>query len=180
MAIVWNNIRGAIHLFLAGHHTDTADLFFRYITYVGAYGVFLAAAVALLLRHRRWAASLLLSELCSTIIVQALKHLLRAPRPVTWFAEQMPEVQLPLVDGQQIAYWLSFPSGHTASCFVLCFWLCRIPWFKEHKVGQAACILLACLCAYSRIYLQMHFLTDVLAGALIGTLSSVLVQKKEP
>ncbi|MDP4276824.1 MAG: phosphatase PAP2 family protein, partial [Bacteroidota bacterium] len=37
------------------------------------------------------------------------------------------------------------------------------------KIG---CLLLACLVGYSRLYLLQHFLTDVVAGSLIGMVSA--------
>lgn len=164
--------RGELHLLLAGHHAPWADHFFRYFTYIGAYGVYIVAGIWLLLKYRREALLLLGAELCSGVIVQIIKHIVRAPRPLTWFAEHMPEVSLPLVEGQQMAYWLSFPSGHTASCFVLCFFLSRI---YPKPAWQMVCILLAWLGAYSRIYLQMHFAEDVFAGAIIGSIVAYFV-----
>lgn len=158
--------KGELHLWLAGHHAPWADHFFRYFTYIGAYSVYVVAAIWLLLRYWHEALLLLGTELCSGVVVQIIKHIVHAPRPLTWFAEHMPEVSLPLVEGQQMAYWNSFPSGHTASCFVLCFFLSRC---IKNPAWQAGCILLAWIGAYSRIYLQMHFTDDVVVGAAIGT-----------
>ncbi len=57
----------------------------------------------------------------------------------------------------------SFPSGHTQASFVAAAAI----WMNHRKWGTAAFIL-AALIAFSRLYLYVHFPTDVLAGAVIG------------
>lgn len=57
----------------------------------------------------------------------------------------------------------SFPSGHTASSFAAASAL----YFGKKKLWIPAAIL-AGLIGFSRLYLYVHYPTDVLAGALIG------------
>ena len=57
----------------------------------------------------------------------------------------------------------SFPSGHTMAGFSVSFYL----WLKNRKWGSAA-LVLAALIAFSRMYLYVHFPTDILGGLLIG------------
>ena len=57
----------------------------------------------------------------------------------------------------------SFPSGHTLSSFVGATILTR----TDRRFGWAA-IPLAVLIAFSRLYLYVHFPSDVLAGAVLG------------
>ena len=67
----------------------------------------------------------------------------------------------------------SFPSGHTCAAFAAaCGWRPYLP--KEW--GNAA-LICAALMGFSRLYVGVHFPTDVLAGALIGALSAWLVHK---
>ena len=57
----------------------------------------------------------------------------------------------------------SFPSGHTASSFAAASAL----YFGRKKLWIPAAVL-AGLIGFSRLYLYVHYPTDVLAGALIG------------
>ncbi|WP_295217379.1 phosphatase PAP2 family protein [Ruminococcus sp.] len=70
----------------------------------------------------------------------------------------------------------SFPSGHTLSSFIAA----TIIMHTDKRMGIAA-YMLASMIAFSRLYLYVHFPTDVLAGALlgiiIGIVSSVISDK---
>lgn len=57
----------------------------------------------------------------------------------------------------------SFPSGHTAAAFAAAFAL-----FLCHKRAGSAALILAALMGFSRLYLFVHFPSDVIAGALLG------------
>lgn len=59
----------------------------------------------------------------------------------------------------------SFPSGHTAAAFAFAFALA-----PAGKRWQGAAIAFACVMGLSRLYLTVHFPTDVLFGALFGAL----------
>lgn len=57
----------------------------------------------------------------------------------------------------------SFPSGHTYSAFCGA----TILFYVNRKIGYAA-LILAVLTAFSRLYLFVHYPSDVLAGAFMG------------
>ncbi|MBR5373004.1 MAG: phosphatase PAP2 family protein [Oscillospiraceae bacterium] len=59
----------------------------------------------------------------------------------------------------------SFPSGHTQAAFAVAVSLCI--WKK--RVGIPV-LLFACLIAFSRMYLYVHYPTDILGGMISGTL----------
>lgn len=57
----------------------------------------------------------------------------------------------------------SFPSGHTASSFAV-----AAIFIKTDNAASFGIITLATLIAFSRIYLGVHYPSDVLGGAIIG------------
>lgn len=59
----------------------------------------------------------------------------------------------------------TFPSGHTGSSFASAVVLCRM---LPKRYGIPA-VVLACLIGLSRLYVGVHYPTDVIAGAMIGT-----------
>ena len=73
----------------------------------------------------------------------------------------------------------SFPSGHTAVSFAAVSAL----YFAGEKYLWKAALVLAVFIAFSRMYLYVHYPTDILGGALLGILCGYLgcriVQKAE-
>lgn len=73
----------------------------------------------------------------------------------------------------------SFPSGHTAASFaaVAALYFAHLDW---KWIWRATAVLAAAI-AFSRLYLYVHYPTDVLGGALLGILcgwlGSVLVNQ---
>jgi undecaprenyl-diphosphatase len=59
----------------------------------------------------------------------------------------------------------SFPSGHTSSAFNTATFIC-LTYPKWYVIAPAA--LWATSVAYSRMYLGVHYPSDVLAGAVLG------------
>ena len=183
--------KGELHLLLCDRHTPARDIFYRYYTHVAEWFPYVLC-VALLLFSRIGDGVLATTALVlSALTTQLFKHLINAPRPLSWFAANMPDVQLPLVEGVKMNYWLSFPSGHTTSFFALAFVLsiistnhlsandskrsvlCQRSGLTAIAV-QLLLFIAAALGGYSRIYLSQHFTMDVFAGALVGILITLL------
>lgn len=167
--------KAELHLALCQPHTTGLDTIVPIITNLVDWLPYLC--VILLLFYRvGWATFLASNLLLSTIIVQPIKHIVHAPRPLTWFAENMPDVTLPLVEGVRMNHWLSFPSGHTTTFFVL-FYSLSIILCAENVTGKMILSFLCFLCAsfgaYTRIYLSQHFALDIFAGILIAVLSTL-------
>ena len=63
----------------------------------------------------------------------------------------------------------SFPSGHTSSAFAACAAIL----FLNRKIGIPA-IIFAALMGFSRIYVEVHYCTDVIGGAIVGIIYAVI------
>ena len=167
--------KAELHLALCQPHTTGLDTIVPIITNLVDWLPYVV--VVLLLFYRAgWATFLASNLLLSTVIVQPIKHIVCAPRPLTWFAENMPDVTLPLVEGVRMNHWLSFPSGHTTTFFVL-FYSLSIILCAENVTGKMILSFLCFLCAsfgaYTRIYLSQHFALDIFAGILIAVFSTL-------
>lgn len=135
------------------------DLIMPKITFLGNAGlIWIIASGAMLIsrKYRRNGAELAVSLVgCVVIGNLLLKNLIARSRPC-WINETVDMLIAVPND-------YSFPSGHTMSSFAAA----AVIMHKDKKQGIAAYIL-ASLIAFSRLYLYVHFPTDVVAGAVIG------------
>jgi undecaprenyl-diphosphatase len=63
----------------------------------------------------------------------------------------------------------SFPSGHTSSAFAAAI---ALLWY-DRRLGIPTTIF-AALMGFSRIYVQVHYCTDVIAGVISGTICALI------
>ena len=169
--------KAELHLALCQPHTTFLDTIIPFFTNLVDWLPYLI--VVLLLFYRAgWSTFLASNLLLTTLIVQPIKHIVHAPRPITWFADNMPDVTLPLVEGVRMNHWLSFPSGHTATFFALFFCVSIILCAENVKgkyILSFLCFLCASFGAYTRIYLSQHFALDIFAGVLIAVCSTLIL-----
>ncbi|MGN0236400.1 MAG: phosphatase PAP2 family protein [Paludibacteraceae bacterium] len=173
--------KGELHLSLCLFecHTPLSDTFFRYYTQVGEWVPYVVCFLLLFYRLG-WATFTTSCVLLSGAVTQVLKRIVDAPRPLTWFAANYPNVQLPLADGVEMSRYFSFPSGHTTTFFAFFFALSIIVCQSDSRKAQCSVVqtlffLLAALGGYSRIYLSQHFAADILGGIGIGLLITGLL-----
>ena len=184
--------KGDLHLLLCDRHTPARDIFYRYYTQVAEWFPYVLCVCLLLFSRIGNGVMASSAMILSALTTQLFKHIINAPRPITWFAQHFPDLQLPLTEGVRMNQWFSFPSGHTTSFFALAFVACILitdkltgeagPTAKRSysSSGLAAIAVqlllfaLAALGGYSRIYLSQHFAADVFAGILVGTLITIL------
>lgn len=128
----------------------------------GAMWIILAVVLLCFKKTRRvgvtMAISLLLGLLLCNII---LKPLTMRIRP--YIAD--PTITLLLKPESEF----SFPSGHTISAFEGAFSI-----FLHNKKWGSAALFLAALIGFSRLYLMMHYFTDVIVGALLGVVCALI------
>lgn len=161
--------RESIYLFINRHYSPFFDIVFKYLTLVGAFSIIAPVIVVLFFKSFRLSIAAIFSSLLATILVQIGKHLIwpDSPRPKVVFESLR---NLHFVSGVHLNSAHSFPSGHTAGAFAL-FMLIAI--FSKKQSSKFLCLLVACLVGYSRMYLSQHFLIDVFAGSVFGTLSAI-------
>lgn len=169
--------KGELHLLLCDRHTPARDIFFRYYTHVAEWFPYVVCMAVLLFGRIGDGVFASSAMLLSALSTQVIKHIVNAPRPVIWFDNNMPEINLPLVEGVKMNLWFSFPSGHTTSFFALAFVvgiLMSQKWPKYGGLIQVVLFVLATLGGYSRIYLSQHFSADVFAGVIVGVCITIL------
>ena len=141
------------------------DYFFVAITSLSDKGIFWIILAVILLCFKKTrktgitlAVVLLLGEIFGN---QILKRVFARPRPYT----VNPDITL-IIDKLSS---FSFPSGHSR-----CAVECAIAIYWNNKKWGIAAIVVAVLTCLSRMYLYVHYPTDVLAGAVLGIIDGLL------
>ena len=142
--------------------TPFLDSFFRAITSLGDELFYLLLFAFLL-----WCVDFYLGIrigiifLLSVYINNGAKEMFQQPRPF----EILPEIQKVQASGY------GFPSGHAQSSLVV--WGSIAYWKKQTWIRNLS-VLMILLVAFSRIYLGVHFPTDILGGWIVGGFILVL------
>lgn len=161
------NLDGEILLQIQQHlRTDMLTPFMKIVTFLGNGGWFwiLCAVVLLAIpKTRKTGYAAVLSLIFGVIVTNLLlKNIVARPRP---FAEI--EALIPLIAKPTD---FSFPSGHTTASFAVALVMLRM---LPKKIGIPA-VVLAALVAFSRLYLGVHYPTDVLAGFVVALMGSTV------
>ncbi len=144
-----------------------------FITYLGSGSCFFISVALIMLATRRYrrTAVIMLASIAAGYIVANLimKNVFARSRPF-WIRDDV----ILLIKGPKD---YSFPSGHTVSAFVSATVL-----FIRHRRFGIPALLLAALIGFSRLYLYVHFPSDVFGGMLVGiavgTLMNRILDKK--
>lgn len=155
----------ALLAFAAEQQTEALDIFFRAITRAGSFYVTAPVAIimvtVLLWPRKRIAAALLGFGFGGAALISLGTKLL--------LARERPELFPDLVDASLTQ---AFPSGHSTQISALClavYLVVRRLSRHRQRVLATLLMLLTLLVASSRVYLQVHYPTDVLAGLLLAT-----------
>ena len=136
------------------------------ITVLGNGGIFwilLSVTFMLIPKYRKAGFSMAIALLMGLLICNlSLKPLVARIRPYDFQLQNFGK-SIPLLIAAPHDY--SFPSGHTIASFEAAVALL----IRDRKLGMGA-LALAVLIAFSRLYLYVHYPTDVLASVVLGTL----------
>ncbi|GEC88864.1 phosphatase PAP2 family protein [Brevibacillus brevis] len=145
--------------------SDAGTAFFRFVTNLGG-GMFLVPVAVIMIvvlyikKYRVEAMFVLISLGASEVANELLKRFFARPRPSGVNLIELPES-------------FSFPSGHAmigpAFYCMVAFWIAQ--WFAEKRwssLVQPAVFIFVALLAFSRVYLGVHYLSDVLTGFFLS------------
>lgn len=182
-------------------HNEVLNTVMTAITHLGEAGVlWIVIAILMLLfkKTRKYglmlAGALLVMEVVNN---EVLKELIARPRPFyafnpdaipadhKYYEELLPKClekvrEFPELASKWVAEYQypdivsapsswSFPSGHTSSAFASATAI-----FAANKKWGAGAYVFAALMGFTRIYLGVHYFSDVLAGAVVGVIYGII------
>ncbi len=154
------------HFFPKFYHHKFLSKTMKFIAGIGDFGmIWLLLVLVLSLNNKTQLLSqkMLAALLLSTIIGQVtIKSIVKRKRPCHTYSDVKMLIAIPND--------YSFPSGHTTSSFACATTVC----FFFPKIGIFF-ILFAFLMAFSRLYLFVHYLSDVTFGIILGISVGILV-----
>lgn len=138
---------------------DFFDMFFSYVTRLGDNGIFwilLAALFICFKKTRKTGITMGVSLILGLVLCNlTLKPLIARTRPY------IEDLSLTLIIPAESDF--SFPSGHTVCSIESAVTI----YINNKKLGLAA-LILAVIIAFSRLYLTVHYPSDVIVGILLG------------
>ena len=152
----------------ANLQSDFMDKFMPFITVFGDAGIFwmvISALFVIFPKTRKTCLGMAFAMMIGLVVCNiTLKPLVAHIRPYDLQAELGVTIRL-LCDAQ---HDFSFPSGHTIASFEA-----AVVMLKNRKLGIPAMIL-AVLISFSRLYLYVHYPTDVIASVILGTIFALI------
>ena len=159
---------GAIQSWVMAHQNGALVRVFLAITYMGSVPVMVSVAVvgALWLWRRsgrETGAAALIAPTVATTLFLVLKQIFARARPI--------------IAGQPVLKTYAFPSGHATASTAVCCTLAYVYWregFISRRVALCIAIVPPLLIGLSRVYLDVHWMTDVFGGWSLGLLVAVM------
>lgn len=152
-------------------HNLNSELFNKvmiFFTILGDNGMIWIAVALILFLNRKYRKigvfSIVSLIICALAVNVILKPLIHRPRPFSELADITLLIKAPKD--------YSFPSGHTAASFVMVY-----IFFRHIKKYFIPVLITGILIAFSRMYLTVHFPSDILVGLIIGLLSGYAGEK---
>lgn len=156
--------------FFRSIRTESADTIMFCFTLLGEKKVILPIFVTLfawLITQKRWHTAWHVISLAAitSISIELVKHYVKSPRPWGVLSNNLAG--------------FSYPSGHTTLAFVfflgISILLIQLFQIKYRRFVYIPAFFIITLVAISRLYFGVHWFTDVLGGALLGTAILILI-----
>jgi len=152
---------------LQSYQNDFLDFFFNVISFLGEQYVFIVVLGYIYWSHNKKMGEYIgLSLGFTSVINNALKVIINAPRPFTQYPDRVNNLRPSTSTGT------SFPSGHTQNFSTFLY---AISIFIKKRWIFILSTILVIFMMFSRMYLGVHYVEDVLAGALLGFLIAFFV-----
>jgi undecaprenyl-diphosphatase len=152
------------------HRVDALDPLVVALSRLGSFGliwIFAAAVAAVAWRRPDVLWLTAASVAAADLVALALKTAIGRPRPYVRFPDQEPLLRT--------AFDYSLPSGHAATSFAAATVLVRF----APRLAPALFPLAAAI-AWSRVYVGVHYPSDILLGALLGVAVGLAVAAAAP
>lgn len=158
-------LEGKILLRIQKMHNKVLDKIMLFATIMGNGGlIWVAVILGFIIARRKHAALILIVSLalCAFLNNIVIKSFFKRSRPCDIFGNYPPLIKRP--------WGSSCPSGHTATSFAMAVALCKL----NLGIGIPA-IIVATLIGFSRMYLFVHYPSDVIIGVISGVLITLFI-----
>ena len=170
MAYIILTPQGRLNIMFSETYINNLGIFSKYYTYFGEEWLLVPLGFILLfvVRNTDFTIRLALTFVFNTLITVPVKfYIFNYDRPRI----VLEKFNLVFTKGVDVHLYNSFPSGHSSAAFAMA--LAVAFWFNNKTISILA-VLMAIGVGFSRIYLQQHFIEDVLGGAIIGLIAAWL------
>ena len=162
-----NNFDSKTSVFFSNFIDTKLTTIFKIITFFGDIyiPIIIIMCTFLLIKNKNYFYILIGSYIFSGAITFASKIVINRARPV--------DSIIPYPDK------FSFPSGHTLTSMVFYFMLCYLLTYKKNKKTKIITYILTMIFIFliglSRVYLKVHYFSDVIGGLLIGIITLFII-----
>lgn len=159
--IRWTYIDKNMVLFLSNRRIKAFTAFMKFMTRVGDGVPWFILCVLFLAINIYAGLALTISSIIQVLLQVIAKRIFNRERPY----EKYDDISHAMAPPDKF----SFPSGHTAGAFTIAF-----VFYYFFPILFVPMLVIASLIAFSRIYLGLHYPSDVLAGILIGLIGAII------
>lgn len=163
-----NTFDNLVYKYVTYYMNDSITTFFKVITFFGSVWCILIISLILFIIKNKYKLYFVINPICSDVLNRILKLIFVRPRPNI----------LRLITERGY----SFPSGHGMMSIICYGFIIYLIWQNDYKLKWKLLliiplILLILLVGISRIYLGVHYASDILAAFMIGIIYLIVLKK---